>query len=293
MIKNILYFIQDSAFRFLGFSWVRKLASAINNHSSFLYWIPITVGSNIMRASSLDRFLAICLWKYGVLESFETQIFKKVVQPGMTVVDIGANIGYYTLQFSTWVGPQGRVWAFEPEPRNHRILSDVIADNKITNVDIFPVAISNEAGSHKLFVSGENQGDHRFYDPTGDRPSIEIPTARLDDFFSGENRRVDVIKMDIQGSEYAALLGMQETIKQNPQIIIVSEFSPKILRDQGVAADKFIQLLDGLKLNCWYIDEKKKSLRALPFSELVEICEKETIASLYLEKSSQPTYRVG
>ena len=89
----------------------------------------------------------------GVNEKYETELFKKMVQDGMVVVDIGANIGYYTLIAAKLVGNKGIVYAFEPEPSNYELLCQNIAINGYTNVVPIEKAVSKTSGKTKLYVN--------------------------------------------------------------------------------------------------------------------------------------------
>lgn len=93
---------------------------------------------------SADDVMVPEILAYGCHEEEETEIFKKHLRGGMTVLDIGANVGYYTLLASDLAGPRGKVYAFEPEPVNYRILCENLKINGTENVAAFPKALSNE-----------------------------------------------------------------------------------------------------------------------------------------------------
>jgi len=137
----------------------------------------------------------------GVYEPFETELVKKEIKKGDVVLDIGANIGYYTLIYAKLVGEEGKVFAFEPDPDNFALLKKNVEINGYRNVILAQKAVSNKTGKIRLYLSEVNKGDHRIYDSHDGRKSIEIETIRLDDYFKNYNVRIDFIKMDVQGAE--------------------------------------------------------------------------------------------
>lgn len=164
-------------------------------------------------------------------EPAETAFFSGRIKPGETIVDVGANIGYYTLQFAHWVGPTGVVHAFEPEPAAVALLRRNVEANGCTQVRIHPAALSDEAGSAILHRSAHNFGDHRLAPAAEKRETVAIQTARFDDLLPDEH--VDWIKLDIQGWEAAALRGLRHTLERNPAVRIVMEFWPEGIVQAG------------------------------------------------------------
>lgn len=154
----------------------------------------------------------------------EAQLFRKLTQDGMQVVDIGANIGLYTLLFAKLVGNAGRVFAFEPEPSLFSALCDNCATNNVLNVFPFQIAAGDSNGRAKFQRSIFNSGDNRLGETKIDGKPIEVEVARLDDLLPVRN--VQFIKLDVQGHELAALNGMQEVIASSPDVRVFFEFSP-------------------------------------------------------------------
>ena len=144
----------------------------------------------------------------------------------MRVLDIGANVGYYTALLADRVGPAGHVTAFEPEPGNHAVLRRTIAVNGFPNVEAVQGAVSQSSGESFLFLSELNQGDHRLYATAG-RRRIAVPILAIDSFLPPETL-IDFVKMDIQGSEGLALRGMLQTLRRSPNIQILTEFGRRV-----------------------------------------------------------------
>ena len=178
----------------------------------------------------------------------------KQIQPGMKVVDVGGNIGFYSILFSRLVGGHGVVHVFEPAAVNFKHLK---ANTKgLKNVVINNYAVAERSGMICLFRSDELNVDHQTYDIGENRNSNEVPCIALDDYFHN-NECADFIKIDIQGYEYHALLGMKETIKRSHSIVIFSEFWPYGLRKAGVDPNEYLALLKelGFELKFWRYPE--------------------------------------
>ena len=137
----------------------------------------------------------------GVHEPFETEIIKKEIKKGDTVLDIGANIGYYTLIFAELVGENGKVFAFEPDPTNFAILEKNVEANGYKNVVLVQKAVTNKPGKLGLYLNEDRKAAHRIYDPHNGSKSIEIESIKLDDYFKDYDGEMDFIKMDIEGAE--------------------------------------------------------------------------------------------
>src|SRR3989338_49637 len=97
---------------------------------------------------------------FGVFEPYETAIFRDVVRPGMTIIDIGANIGYFTVIAATRAGATGHVIAFEPAPENFEMLTKTIESNGFKNVETHMMAIADTDGTLTLNLFGTNKGKH-------------------------------------------------------------------------------------------------------------------------------------
>lgn len=147
-------------------------------------------------------------------EKYETELFKSVVKKGDIVVDIGANIGYYTLIAAKLVGEEGKVYAFEPEPYNFGLLLRNIETNGYKNIIPVQKGISNKRGMSKLFLSPENLGAHTLYNLDQERKFVEVETITIDEYFESEEK-IDVVKIDVEGAEEIVLDGMQKIIKKN------------------------------------------------------------------------------
>ena len=220
-------------------------------------------------------------------EDMTTQMYKDVIREGDVVLDLGANIGYYTLLAARLAGPKGRVYAFEPEPLNYSLLLKNVELNGYANVVAMQQAVSDKLGTVKFFLDRENTGAHTMYQHEGTKGYIEVETVTMDDFFRDKGRRVDVIKMDIEGAEMAALAGMEGIIRDNDGIKIFMEFYFPGIERSGSSPEKFVRrLIDDYGFSVLAIGEysrSKKSRKIGSAAELIELCDRKT-ANLFLQK---------
>jgi FkbM family methyltransferase len=156
-------------------------------------------------------------------DKLEIDFLTKTIKPGMVVLDIGANIGFYTEIVSKLVGSTGKIHAFEPDSLNFQRLQKKLLG--CSNVNLVQKAVSINSENLKIYTSKVLNVDHRTYEVEDYDEVIEIPAVSIDEYL-GENQHVDFIKMDIQGAEYFALKGMKSTILSNPNVIILMEFWP-------------------------------------------------------------------
>jgi len=186
-------------------------------------------------------------------DKHEITIVKNYIKPDMTVVDIGANIGFYTNLMSKLVGEKGRVYAFEPSPQNFNLLQKY---NRNNNVTLIQAAVAQSTGQIPLYISDKLNVDHRTYKTDEDRETVNVPSYRLDDYL--KNQKVDFIKMDVQGFEYNALLGMENILKNNPQIKLLMEYWPYGLIQAGTTPEKLFAFLGNLGFQAAIIDSGQR-----------------------------------
>lgn len=198
-------------------------------------------------------------WKWemltGLYEKETVALCRRVIKPGMRVLDVGAHAGYFTRLYSKLVGPNGSVLAFEPDPENYALLERNTAHLK--NVRRFPVAVSNQVGTVDFFETDNNTGCHSLI-PASFRPNkISVTATTLDAMMdAGELPKVDFVKIDIEGAEPIAFDGMHRLIAANPDISLVVEFCPDNLRESHVDPGGFIETLRGLGLHIYAIKDE-------------------------------------
>ena len=164
-------------------------------------------------------------------EPGQTALLGSRLQPGMTVIDGGAHVGYFTCQAARLVGPRGLVLAFEPAPRNFELLQANVWRNGFGNVVCLPWALGDAAGLAPLQVSAVNTGDNRLV-AADTADAVLVRVARLDDVLA-IRPPLDVVKLDVQGSEEAAVRGMTELLVGSPNALVLAELSPADARAAG------------------------------------------------------------
>ncbi|HTC19371.1 MAG TPA: FkbM family methyltransferase [bacterium] len=218
----------------------------------------------------LDDKDTLELATHEVYEPVETGLFKSKIQAGDTVLDIGANIGYYTLMAARRVGPQGKVYAFEPDPANFRLLEKNVKANGYGNVILVNKAVADKNGKIRLYLNPSNRGDHRVYDSKDGRSSIEIEKIALDRFFKPLDKKIHFIKMDIQGAEALALEGMKGLVRANKGLKLITEFSPASLEMAGSRPQSYLKSLQTLGFRFFEISEKKKSVQPVKPAQVLK-----------------------
>ena len=198
-------------------------------------------------------------------EPVMTGVFKQVVKEGMKVVDVGANIGYYSLLASKLVGNKGVVYAFEPETENYACLLVNRAINNMSNIIGIKKAVSDGNGTAELIVSSQESGAHSLVDCRGKvKEKVMVETVTLDSFFPYGG--VDVIKSDTEDNEVAVLRGAQGIIAQNDKIKVFVEYYPPGVKASGHEPSDFWLFLHQLGFEYIYLmDEQLKIVRRSDF----------------------------
>lgn len=195
-------------------------------HNQFLIYLDIH--------SWIERSI-ICK---GYYEKEMVNLLQRFLKPGSIAIDVGANIGCHTLPMSSFVGENGHVFAFEPNPRVFARLKANIALNRLDNVEAFSIALSDKSGSQVFFIpasSEHNQGLASLHCDVlnVEKEEVTTPLTTLDNFAHEHNlKRVDLVKIDTEGHEYQVLLGAYRVLKHfNP--ILLFEFDEKHWRIAG------------------------------------------------------------
>ncbi|HMK23989.1 MAG TPA: FkbM family methyltransferase [Terriglobales bacterium] len=183
----------------------------------------------------------------GRYEPNEFLWLERVLKPGMTFVDVGANLGLYALFASRRVSETGRVIAIEPSRREMDRLRTNIERNSLRNVSLLPVALSDQAAEVDLSVAVASHAGHNTLGSFGYNTQLErretVQALSLDEVIeSAKLQRVDVIKMDIEGSELAALRGASGTLTQYHPTLLM-ELSDRALKHQGATSADVRSLL--------------------------------------------------
>lgn len=258
--------IRSAVFRAFSrvFSWVygTPLARAIwrvpGSRSFYAFLIgrlrpdEVTVRGHLMRLDPLDSLL---LSVNGTYEEAELDLLRDCIRPGDTVLDIGGHIGLYTLEASRAAGTDGRVVAFEPSSANYALLEHNVVANGCPNVVLVRAAVSDADGELTLVLSDDNSGDHQITADTSSGGHTErVRTVSIDSYCrDAAITSVQVVKMDIQGAEPAALAGALRTIEATTDMILFTEVSPHHLASRG-GTDAYLADLADAGFDLWQLE---------------------------------------
>jgi FkbM family methyltransferase len=177
----------------------------------------------------------------------------------MTVVDVGAHVGYFSLLAARQVGPTGKVFSFEPDPINFELLERNINLNGYTNITAVNAAVADAVGSRTLFQTTLDSGRHSTYHHgLPESGSVEVDTWTLDAFIETKDWPViDLVKVDVEGAEVDVLNGMAGLCERMPNIRLIIEFNPALLESAGVESFAFLERLASLGFNVTCINEQQ------------------------------------
>lgn len=234
-----------------------------------------------------DNGIGTALFLKGKYAEGRVTEIKCAVKEGDTVIDIGANIGYFTVLLANLVGTKGKVYAFEPDPRNFELLQCTIKRNNFTQVIAEQKAVSCDSGIAKFFQA-ESWAANTLT-PTSGLSSVKVKVVALDDYFAESN--VSFIKMDMDGSEPLAIWGMKQLIQRSPNIHILAEYQPGNLKRYLVNPLDFISIAEqcGLKLQM-IMDSEMGNLHNLDLVQLKELPDNENLDLLFASKEVKMTH---
>jgi FkbM family methyltransferase len=192
-----------------------------------------------------DRHVSRRLREAGIWEPYESSLLLSLLRPADVFVDAGANIGYFSVLAASVVGPQGSVFAFEPDPDNYRLLQANAELNGMADcITAVEAALSDTEGEGRLYLSTDNLGDHQVFTGDGPRSSVPIALLRGCDYLAEKTGRIDLVKIDTQGAEYhvvAGLMPLLSELESPPRLIV--ELTPHALQQAGASGRSLVELL--------------------------------------------------
>jgi FkbM family methyltransferase len=220
-----------------------------------------------------DRYVCRFVRLTGHWDSNETRVLTQIIKRGFTIVEVGANFGAHTLKMAELVGKEGKIYAFEANPKVSKYLKESVALNKLESiVDVFEKAAGDAPGKAFLDFGLNNIGaGHIVTSPLDTSVGTEI--VRLDDILP--TQRIDLLKMDAEGYELKILQGAKNLIDRNlDHIIIMMEYIPSLLERQGSSAKELLGFLKEKGFCFWKIGRKhnnESSLIPISSEELLKM----------------------
>jgi FkbM family methyltransferase len=222
---------------------LHKLYSSVRPPDDYLELVMPYHGGHIQ----LDTrsFIEWSIYMYGGFDRSALALLKPLIGTGMVALDVGANVGVYTLAFARWVGSEGAVHSFEPHPRLRERLTGNVALNNLRHVTVVPAAVGPTPGEATLFAStGNNQGTASLRPVLADLSEhFTCPVTTLDAYVKAERiARVDVLKVDVEGADFGVLQGASKTIERDHPVIFV-EVAPSRMASFGASPRDLRRLL--------------------------------------------------
>ncbi len=250
----------------------------------------------------LDSSDSLRLSTNDVFEPYTTEVIKQNISSGDLVIDIGANIGYFTLIMAKGITENGKVFSFEPEPKNFELLKKNVEINNYSNVILEKKAIGNKTGIAKLYLADKKNnifysGMHRIF--RSDLVSqilnpVSINIIKLDDYLQDLKfiKKIRLIKIDVEGAEFDVLKGMNKILDENKEIEIVMEFSSENLEDYGSNAYDVVDFLmnKGFKLSV--INEVEKRMEEVTgIKEIIDSEAKKIGLNIFCSRTNESIKR--
>jgi FkbM family methyltransferase len=220
--------------------------------------------------STDDEVMRPFIRSRGTWEPEEGRLLRTLMRPGCRFLDVGANVGYFTLMAARAV-PDAVIDAVEPHPDNVAALRMNLWANRVKST-VWPLALDARTGTVSLTTAPTNLGDTRSEEVRPGEDLVHglvVPSARADDLFPG--RAFDVVKIDVQGFELEVLTGMQGIVANSPGVRMVVEFWPTAIRERG--ADPLSVLAHYRDMGFDLCGNVNDRLDRLSDAELLQLCD--------------------
>jgi len=214
---------------------------------------------------------------FGVWEPQITDLISSLLKPGDIVIDIGANIGYFTLLASGLVGSKGKVYAVEASESTRQRLNRNLEINRCTNSVVVPYAAWSESGETNFFTNDADRGGSSLRELGGSKPMERVALRRIDSIIPRQDyEHVRLIKVDIEGAECQALEGLSSLLSANSNVLVVCEVEDRKLAGLGRSAADLFALLASFGFRPFEIPNnydvleylrRPKAVELLPLSE--------------------------
>jgi len=241
----------------------------------------ITAGANVLATEVAGMIVGVPgnEWRMaayhafrGLMEPGLTKYFCSLIKPGTVVVDVGANVGIYTLLAAKLLQGNGKIHSFEPTPRTYVLLKENVQVNgflELGIINLHQLAVTDKTGQARLSIFNCDCGHNTLFSDGNADCEIDVSTTSLDDILANE-KQVDIVKIDAEGAEPLIVRGMKQVIKRNPKIRIVLEFAPTHLRRAGSSPLELLDEIASLGFDLRRIDDVSGGLVNVTREELTK-----------------------
>lgn len=234
---------------------------------------------HMLYVDPLDEHVSANIIAHGHWETHVHRALMSLIRPDFRIVEVGANVGYYTTTMAGAVGPNGFVTAFEGNPRLAALVQrSVLLNGYAPRTRIIPKAALNQPGHIDFVVSRRNSGggyvslwEHNPYD---DGETLKVEAVRIDDQDVG---RVDLIRIDAEGSEPFILRGAEAALRENPDIILCLEWSI-VQMGSRTSVPEFVAWLDRMGFRFWKIGSDSR-LNPVSASDMLSLPNADIVAA--------------
>lgn len=281
--NNLQIYKRDIKVKGIYWSIIHRLLKIPTTHIWLLPIInklkpkSIMIHGNKLYVDSKDSVVSEVLISEGRWEDYLTKTIKKYLEKGNIVIDVGAHIGYYSTYMARLVGKTGKVYAFEPEPHNFKLLERNVKENKFSNIILENKAVSDHVGKSYLYLNEKSTGDNRIFYSNDNREKIVVDLITLDEYFKNIKKKVDLIKIDVQGVDLKVLKGAKKILDSNKHIKIAVELYPEGLRLAGDNDENLLKFLDINKFKIFYVNEVSGRLELINIKKFIRYFRKNNI----------------
>ncbi len=216
------------------------------------------------------RIASMEMLNFGAYDEHELNVIEKLIPENVAFFDIGANIGWYSLNLAR-MESQASIYAFEPIPKTFACLQKNIALNEIKNISVYPHGFSDQDDTLTFYYYPEVSGNASLAN-LSERPDVEqidCQVVQLDEFMENYSGTVDFIKCDVEGAELFVFKGGIETIKKHKPVIF-TEMLRKWAAVHNYHPNEIIDLLDGVGYDCFVLNEDKLTTFSRVDEETIE-----------------------
>jgi FkbM family methyltransferase len=257
----------------------------------------IRVGQAVVCLNPQDPVVCGAL-SFNLYERQELKLVSRILREGMTVVDVGANVGLYTALAMHRIKGRGRILAFEPHPESYQFLTQTVAANlallpanERPKIDMLDLAASASEGEARLFSNAANKGDNRlyFFNLAQENGALPIRATTIDTALRDlKITSIDFLKLDVQGHEFEVIQGARDILRASPNAIILSEFWPDgIRRSCNRDSMDYLSLLADLNFKIYQVHGDKLGLLrdSVDFQSLISRLKNRRYANILCTKN--------